>query len=89
MKKAIAIFLALALAACSKDEVPIVTVVEAEPVPLPAECTSADPPWVKLPDADVTRSTSVKNYDANKRQYSRVLARRAVCRAAIQSTSKG
>lgn len=76
-------FVALAcLVAGCADEAPIVTMIEPEPVTLPAECTMTDARWVDIPDRDVTRSEAVKNYDANKDQYSRVLRRRAVCRAA-------
>lgn len=85
----IAAVAALALAGCDKDAVPIVTVVEAEPVTLPPECTAADARWAPLPDKDVTRSEAARNYDTNKRQYFRIVARRAVCRAAIQATNRG
>ena len=88
-KAYICALLALALAGCTKDEVPIVSVVEAEPPSLPAECTAPDAAWKELPEADVTRSEAVKNYDTNKGQYNRILNRRSVCRAAIIAISKG
>lgn len=82
--------LALCVMGCTKDDVPVITVVEAEPPALPAECTAPDAAWQKLPDGDVTRAQAVKNYDANKRQYSRIITRRSVCRAAINAlNSKG
>lgn len=87
-KAYICALLALAFAGCTKDEVPIVSVVEAEPPSLPAECTAPDAAWKELPEADVTRSEAVKNYDTNKGQYNRILNRRSVCRAAINA-SKG
>jgi hypothetical protein len=77
------------LAGCSaKDAAPIVSVVEAEPVALPAECTDPDAAWMELPDGDVTRSAAVKQHDTNKGRYTRILHRRSVCRAAIKA-SKG
>lgn len=79
----------IALAGCTKDEVPIVSIVEAEPPSLPAECTAPDAGWKELPEADVVRSEAVKNYDTNKGQYNRILNRRSVCRAAINAISKG
>lgn len=88
MRALICICAALICAACAKDEVPVVTVVEAEPVSLPAECTAPDPKWQGLPDGDVTRSQAVKQHDTNKGNYNRILARRSVCRAAINA-SKG
>lgn len=73
------------LAGCAKDEAPVVTVVEAEPITLPAECTAPDAPWLEVPDADVRRSEAVKRDDENKGRYNRILARRSVCRAAIKA----
>lgn len=85
----ICLLLPMALMGCTKDEVPIVSVVEAEPPSLPAECTAPDAAWKELPEADVMRSEAVKNYDQNKGQYNRILNRRSVCRAAINAISKG
>jgi len=79
----------LLLAGCSsKDVAPIVSVVDAEPIALPAECTDPDAPWIEVPDADVLRSEAVKRDDTNKGRYTRILHRRSVCRAAIKA-SKG
>ena len=88
MRPYLCALIAICVAGCTKDDVPVVTVVEAEPVALPAECTMPDPKWQPLPDGDVTRSQAVKQHDTNKGQYARVLARRSVCRAAINA-SKG
>ena len=85
----ICVMLAIAATGCAKEEVPLISVVEAAPPSLPAECTSPDAAWKELPDADVTRSEAVKNYDQNKGQYNRILHRRSVCRAAINAISKG
>lgn len=84
----ICILLPLVLMGCDKESEPVVTVVEAAPVELPAECTAPDPKWQGLPDGDVTRSQAVKQHDTNKGNYNRILARRSVCRAAINA-SKG
>lgn len=88
-KIAIAVLITLVVAGCSaKDAAPIVSVVEAEPVALPAECTDPDAAWMELPDGDVTRSQAVKQHDTNKGRYTRILNRRSICRAAIKA-SKG
>jgi hypothetical protein len=77
------------LAGCaSKDADPVVSVVEAVPIALPAECTAPDAKWMELPAGDVTRSQAVAQHDTNKGRYNRILARRTVCRAAINA-SKG
>lgn len=89
MKRLLALSVATILAGCAPDAAPVVTMVEPAPVSLPSECTSGDPAWVNLPDKDVKRSEAAKNYDTNKRQYNRVLARRSVCRAAITAAQKG
>lgn len=91
MKRLIAVALAATVAAaCSKDP-PEVVMVAAEPPPLalPAECTSRDPAWVALPDADVRRDAAARNYAANRRQYSEITGKRAVCRAAITAAKRG
>ena len=78
------------LAGCTGDTpAPIITVVEAAPINLPDECTVSDPAWTKLADGDVRKADIARNIASNHRQYSRVLSRRAVCRAAIKSIKKG
>jgi len=74
---------------CAKDP-PEIVMVTAEPSPLalPAECTSRDPAWQPLPDADVRRDAAARNYASNRRQFSEVLGKRAVCRAAITASTK-
>jgi PBP1b-binding outer membrane lipoprotein LpoB len=85
----IAALITIVVAGCSaKDTAPVVSMVEAEPVALPAECTDPDAPWLEVPDADVLRSEAVKRDDTNKGRYTRILHRRSVCRAAIKA-SKG
>lgn len=84
----ICLLLPMALMGCTKDEVPVVSVVEVEPISLPAECTDPDAPWLEVPDADVRRSEAVTRDDTNKGRYNRILNRRSVCRSAIKS-SKG
>lgn len=85
----ICLLLPIALMGCSaKDAAPIVSVIEPEPIALPAECTAPDAAWLEVPDADVLRSEAVKRDDENKGRYTRILHRRSVCRAAIKA-SKG
>ena len=84
-KVSFAVLITLVVAGCSaKDAAPVVSVVEAAPVALPAECTAPDAAWMDLPDGDVSRSAAVKQHDTNKGRYKRILARRSVCRAAIK-----
>lgn len=84
--RAFAVVLVLALAGCaSKKGAPVVAFADLGPSALPAECTIRDQSWVNLPDGDVRRSDAARNYRLNKSQYRRVLKRRAVCRAAIQT----
>ena len=86
----IAVLITLVAAGCSaKDAAPIVSVIETEPVALPAECTAPDAQWIEVPDADVLRSEAVKRDDENKGRYTRILYRRSVCRAAINELKKG
>ena len=74
---------------CGKPP-PEIVMVTAEPaqITLPAECTSRDPGWQALPDADVRRSDAARNYAANRRQYSEVLGKRSICRSAINTQIK-
>lgn len=82
--------IAVMMAGCaSKDGVPVVSVVEAPQIALPGECTAPDAKWMELPPGDVTRSQAVAQHDTNKGRYNRMLARRSVCRSAINALSKG
>lgn len=74
---------------CAKPP-PEIVMVTAEPaqINLPAECTSRDPGWQALPDADVRRADAARNYASNRRNYSEVLGKRSVCRAAINAQIK-
>lgn len=86
---ALLILAAVALSGCSGKEAPIVTMIEPEPLSLPAECTAPDAAWLPLSNADVKRSDAVKQHDTNKGRYNRILVRRSVCRAAINAAMKG
>jgi len=55
---------------------------------MPAECTAKDPVWPALPDRDVTRSDGARHLDEAHARYERVLGRRHICRAAIQSLAR-
>lgn len=87
MHKLIVAATAALLTACATTQPPVPVLVAAEtaaPV-LPPECTAPDAAWKQLPDADVTRSAGVENLEENRARFERTRARRAVCRAAIQS----
>ena len=89
MKTYIAGMMAILCMACEKPA-PEIVLVNAEPAPLslPVECTSRDSAWQSLPDADVRRDAAARNYAANRRQYSELLGKRSVCRAAINAQQK-
>jgi hypothetical protein len=79
----------MSLAACASSPPPETAIaVPANPVTFPAECTAPDAAWQSLPDRDVTRSELVRNYAANRNAYSRILARRSVCRAAHSAAAR-
>ncbi len=75
---------ALLAAACAKAPPPVSVVSEPAPAPLlPAECTSPDPAWRDLPDADVTRSSVARLWRVNRNAYRQVVGARRVCRASL------
>ena len=89
--RVLSVISSIVFAGCAKEP-PQIVMVSAEPVQihLPAECTSRDPAWQALPDADVRRDAAARNYASNRRQYSEILGKRSVCRAAINvQTKKG
>lgn len=74
------------LAACAKDPPEVVLVSQAPAIPvIAAECTSPDPAWTELPDADVRRSEAARNYRLNKDRYRSLLAKRRICRASLDA----
>jgi|GEM_PF-4444179 len=84
--RTITLALAGLLAACSQAPPPPVTVAVATPPPaLAPECLAADPAWIDLPDADVTRSVAARSWRANKARYRTLLVRREVCRVSIRA----
>lgn len=90
MKPLTATSLALVLAACAKEPPQVVMVSAAPAVPVIAsECTSADPMWVDLPDADVRRALVARNYLLNKDRYRSLLAKRLICRASLNAQFGG
>lgn len=86
MKPFAVLLLAIGLAGCGPDPKELPPVVLSSPPPTPSiagECTSADPDWVELPDADARRSSLARNYRVNKTQYRALIAKRRVCRASL------
>lgn len=86
------LLLALALAGCggkTADTTDFVTVAQPyKPPPLPAECTSKDPKWTVLPDADIDKATLPRTDRINANAYTEVLGKRRVCREAILELNK-
>lgn len=86
MKPLIALIIAMLLAACAKEPPEVVMVSTAPPTPsIAAECTSQDPVWAELPDADVRRGEAARNYRLNKDRYRSLLANRRICRASLDA----
>lgn len=76
---------AILFVGCGKPDPEIVTVAVASPPPrAPAECFTADPAWVDVPDADVKRSQAVRINRRNKSNYAYVLGNRSTCRAGLK-----
>lgn len=75
--------------ACDKPA-PEIVFVTAEPaaVTWPSACTSPDPKWSKLPDSDVRKSDIPRNDEKNKTNYTEILGKRDVCRAAHLAQQK-
>ena len=73
------------LSACSPE--PTVVAVPLKPIQYPPECTSPDPAWVELPDADVKLSVAARRERLNKNNYNSVIGKRSVCRKAHNALS--
>ena len=73
------------LAACDKQPppAPVVVTVEAPAPIVAAECWSADPGWIEIPDADVRRSEGARNYAWNKERFADLRSARRICRKSL------
>lgn len=83
------LILSVATSGCAKPP-PEVVIVSADPLPLnlPDECVSRDPRWTHLPDAAIMKKDLPRNSSINQAQYSEILGRRSICRAAINAQTK-
>ena len=82
MRRALAPIIGLGLLACAKEPEPVLVAVPTKQIEMPVECTSADPKWADLPDADVKQSVAARTWRINKDNYNQVIGKRKVCRAA-------
>lgn len=74
----------VALAGCGGNGVPVVWTKLAS-TEAPAECTTADPKWMPLPNRDVKQSELSRNYQTNKEAFKSMRSSRAVCRAGLKA----
>ncbi|WP_414461841.1 hypothetical protein [Hyphomicrobium sp. DY-1] len=85
--KRIVLFATVVLAGCGSDPVPAI-MTQLATVDPPRECSTSDPKWTELPDADVKRSEAARNYQTNKEAFNAMRYRRSICRAGVEAAKK-
>ena len=84
---AVVVLVAVFVAACGKEPpaAPVVVTLDAPAPIVAAECWSADPDWIEIPDADVRRSEGARNYARNKARFGDLRAARRICRKSLSA----